>query len=97
MGEEAHPETDSTGSYIYTKHTGIAHETSYSISVSVFITGVFLGMTYYGGTLPSCILGVDGADYFRLLHSSTEKRKLCSTQVKAYQGNLSLGHQQKEP
>lgn len=83
VDEEAHPQAYSTCTYTYTKHTGTAHKNRHSISVSIFITGIFLGMTDTMKEHCPAALRVDGAGYFRLLHSSFQKRKLYSMQAKA--------------
>lgn len=83
VAEEAHPQSCSTHTYTYTKHTGTAHKTRHSISVSIFIAGVFLGMTDIMKELCPAALRMDGASYFKLLHSSSQKRKFCSMQAKA--------------
>lgn len=83
VDEEAHPQTYSACTYTYIKHTGTAQKTRHSISVSIFITGIFLGMTDIMQELCPDALRMDGAGYFRLLHSNSQKRKFCSIQAKA--------------
>lgn len=83
MNEEVHPQSYSPCTYMYTKHTGTAHKNRPSISVSIFITGVFLGMTDTMKELCPAALRMDEAGYFKLLHRSSQKRKLCSMQAKA--------------
>lgn len=48
-----------------------AQHTNPDISVSVFTTGIFLGMTDTMKELCLAALRIDGAGYFRLLHSSS--------------------------
>lgn len=48
-----------------------AQYTKPDISVSFFITGIFLGMTDTMKELCLASLRIDGAGYFRLLHSSS--------------------------
>ena len=63
-----------------TLNTGTKHENRHSISVSIFITGIFLGMTDIMKELCPAVLRIDEACYFRLLHSSSQKRKFRSRQ-----------------
>lgn len=65
-----------------TLNTSSAHENRHSISVSIFITRIFLGMTDIMKELCPAALRMDGAGYFRLLHGSSQKRKLRSRQRK---------------
>lgn len=48
-----------------------AQHTKTEISVSIFITGIFLGMTDTMKELCLAALRIDGTGYFRLLHSSS--------------------------
>lgn len=61
-----------------TLNTGTEHENRHSISVSIFITGIFLGMTDIMKELCPAALRMDEACYFRLLHSTSQKRKFRS-------------------